>query len=131
LVDVICAFMDPAKFLIWNVRGLNSSSRQDVVRTLVEASRVDIVCLQETKMAVVPQGILISMLGSDFPNHFKLPTTGASGGIIVIVAWRRALGTTRHCRVDTYSVSVQFFLDKGHAWWVTCVYGPQGNEEKN
>jgi exonuclease III len=54
LVDVICVFMDPKKILIWNVRGLNSSSRQDVVRTLVEASRVDIVCLQETKMAVVP-----------------------------------------------------------------------------
>jgi exonuclease III len=72
--------MDPAKILIWNVRELNSSSREDVVRTLVEASRANIVCLQETKMADVPRGALLSMLGSDFSSHMALPATGASGG---------------------------------------------------
>jgi exonuclease III len=42
--------MDPSKILIWNVRGLNASTRQDVVRAEVVSSGVDVVCLQETKM---------------------------------------------------------------------------------
>jgi hypothetical protein len=33
--------MDLKKIIIWNVRGLNSRSRQDVVRTLVDLARVD------------------------------------------------------------------------------------------
>jgi exonuclease III len=83
---------------------VNSSSRQDVVHTLVKASRADIVCLQETKMVVVPRGALVSMQGSDFSSHVALPAAGASGGIIV--AWRQALGTTGQCRVDMFSMSV-------------------------
>jgi exonuclease III len=54
LWSIFFVSMDLAKILIWNVRGLNSSSQQDDVRTLVEASRADIVCLQETKMTAVP-----------------------------------------------------------------------------
>ena len=36
LVDLkTCCLMDPAKILIWNVTGLNSTSRQDSVRSIV------------------------------------------------------------------------------------------------
>jgi exonuclease III len=81
--------MDPAKIFIWNVRGLNSLARQDSVRTLVSTSRVDIVCLQETKFVVVSRRVLLPMLGSDFTNFVELPSTGASGGILV--AWRNSV----------------------------------------
>jgi exonuclease III len=84
--------MDPNKILVWNVRGLNSSARQDSVRTLVSSSRVDIVCLQETKFAAVSQRTLLAMLGSDFLNYIELPSIGASGGILV--AWRNSVGIT-------------------------------------
>jgi endonuclease/exonuclease/phosphatase family metal-dependent hydrolase len=33
-------------------------------------------------------------------------------------------------RIDAHSTSVQFCLAEGQTWWLTCVYGPQGNEEK-
>jgi exonuclease III len=72
--------MDPGKILVWNVRGLNSSARQDAVRTLVEASRADIVCLQETKMADVTRRVLLSMLGTDFSCTLELRANGTSGG---------------------------------------------------
>jgi exonuclease III len=68
---------------------LNSVARQDVVRTLVEASKVDIVCLQEMKMANVSQRVLLAMLGTDFSCTLELPASGASGGILI--AWRRAV----------------------------------------
>jgi exonuclease III len=78
--------MDPTKILIWNVRGLNSSARQDTVHTLVEASRANIVCLQETRMAAISQTVMLSMLGNEFTNHVELPAIGSSAGILV--AWK-------------------------------------------
>ena len=74
--------MDPAHILNWNVRGLNSVARQDAVRVMVDASKIDVVCLQETKLSNVSRSLILSMLGSDFDNNFIcLPSEGASGGI--------------------------------------------------
>jgi exonuclease III len=120
--------MDPAKILIWNVRGLNSSATQDSIATLVSTTRVNIVCLQETKFATVSQRILLSMLGSDFSNFVELPPPGASGGILV--AWKNSVGSTRQVKVGVHSVLVQFRLQAGQTWWLTCVYGPRANDEK-
>jgi hypothetical protein len=44
---LICVFMDPARILVWNVRGLNSTSRQDAVRPLVK--------LQELTLCAKPK----------------------------------------------------------------------------
>jgi exonuclease III len=79
--------MDPAHILNWNVRGLNSVARQDAVRVMADASKIDVVCLQETKLSNVSRSLILSMLGSDFDNNFIcLPSEGASGGILI--AWR-------------------------------------------
>ena len=59
---------------------------------MVDSSKIDVVCLQETKMSTVSRRMVLSMLGSDFDNNFiYLPSDGASGGILV--AWRLQLGT--------------------------------------
>jgi len=79
--------MNPSHILIWNVRGLNSVARRNVVRSLVVSTKIDIVCLQETKMVAISREIILSMLGSDFDNNYIcLPSVGASGGILI--AWR-------------------------------------------
>jgi exonuclease III len=119
--------MDHDKILIWNVRGLNSSARQDSVHTLVASSQIDIVCLQETKFAAVSRWVMLAMLGSDFSSFVEFPSNGASGGILV--AWRNSVGSTGETRVDEHSFSVQFRLQDGQTWWLICVYGPQGSEE--
>lgn len=120
--------MDPTKVLIWNVRGLNSSVRKDSLRTLLNSSRSDIVCIQETKIADMTQRTLLSDLGSDFTDHVWLPAVGASGG--VFVAWRRHVVVTGASHIDANSVSVQFCPTDGVPWWLTCVYGPQGTDDK-
>jgi exonuclease III len=121
--------MDPSHILIWNVWGLNAMTRQDAVWMLVNVAKVDIVCLQETKMAEVSRRLILSMLGSDFDNNsIFLPSVGASGG--VLIAWRAALGMVGASRLDAYCASVQFCPENGEAWWLTCVYGPHGNEDK-
>jgi exonuclease III len=120
--------MDPSKILIWNVRGLNGAARQDAVRTLVDSAQVDVVCLQETKMVDVSRFLLLRMLGPAFDNFVFLPSVGASGGILV--AWKNSIGVCAGSRVDEYSVSVNFHSSTSSPWWLTCVYGPQGNRDK-
>jgi hypothetical protein len=69
------------------------------------------------------------MFGSEFDNNFVyLPSAGASGG--VLIAWRTRLGTLAASRIDLFSVSVQFGPENGVPWWLTVVYGPQGNDNK-
>lgn len=120
--------MDPKNIIVWNVRGLNSTARQDSVRIMVETAKVDIVCLQETKMEAISRRLILSMLGSSFSNYIFLPSIGASGGILL--CWRDRLGAALATRVDSFSVSVQFVSGEGTPWWLTCVYGPQGRDDK-
>lgn len=120
--------MDPSKILIWNVRGLNSTARQDSVRTLVQSTRADVVCLQETKMERISQWLVLSTLGPDFCHFTVVPSVGASGGILV--AWRQDVGPAGCTRMDAHCASVQFLPADGEPWWLTCVYGPQGDEDK-
>jgi exonuclease III len=76
--------MDPAHILLWNVWGLNSSSRQNVVQTLVDSVKADVICLQETKMGQITRRIVLTMFGSEFDNNFVyLPSAGASGGVFI------------------------------------------------
>ena len=95
----------------------------------MDASKIDVVCLQETKMSTVSRRLVLSMLGSEFDNNFiYLPSDGASGGILV--AWRIQLGIVGATRVDAHSLSVQFCSSNGSAWWLTCVYGPKQDQDK-
>jgi hypothetical protein len=84
--------------------------------------------LQETKMQFIARSTLISVLGAEFSEYVFLPWNGASGGILV--AWKNHLRFTGASRVDNHSVSIQFHKQEGGTWWLTCVYGPQGDEEK-
>jgi len=94
----------------------------------VDSSRSDIVCIQETKITELSRRIILSALGSDFSDFTFAPSIGASGGILI--AWRRHIGVSTAQRVDNHSVTVQFSPVNGQSWWLTCVYGPQGNDEK-
>jgi hypothetical protein len=102
---LICFPRNPSNIMIWNVRGLNSPGRQDAVRVLVDSAKVDIVCLQETKLGHVSRQLVLSMLGSEFDNNFVfLPSVGASGGILI--AWRSRLGSLGASTVDHYCISI-------------------------
>jgi len=79
-------------------------------------------------MSGISRGCILSLLGSDFPHWLELPAIGASGGILV--AWRHGLGLDNATRLDTFSVSIQFSPANSQNWWLTCVYGPQGDDNK-
>jgi endonuclease/exonuclease/phosphatase family metal-dependent hydrolase len=67
--------MDNTTVISWNVRGLNDRARRDTVRTLVHDIHPSIVCLQETKLAVIPQHLVFAMLGISFADFGYLPAS--------------------------------------------------------
>jgi exonuclease III len=90
--------MNPSKIVCWNVRGLNSKSRQDVVCNLINSFRANVVCIQETKMPKISLQTVLSSLGSNFVHRLVLPSVGSSGGILV--AWTNEIGPASTSRVD-------------------------------
>lgn len=75
--------MDNISILSWNVRGVNARARKDAIRTLVDGIRPSIVCLQETKLDVIPQTLIMLMLGSAFAEFAYLPASNTRGGILI------------------------------------------------
>ena len=120
--------MNPSAILIWNVRGLNKIDRCNAVRDVILSSNADIVCLQETKVAILTQQVLLSVFGTVYDNFVALPAVGTRGG--VLVAWKGGSCQAVASRVDNFSVSVLFAEPEGRNWWFSGVYGPQGDDEK-
>jgi hypothetical protein len=78
----------------------------DVVRNWVNLARVNVVCIQETKMSDISKYTVSTILGSNFAHILVMPYVGTSGGILV--AWCKEIGPASASRVDSHSVSVQF-----------------------
>jgi hypothetical protein len=81
---VIMFAMASEGILIWNVRGLNTTSHYDALRQLVSTERPSIVCIQETKLDVISPFDVIQLLGHGF-DYSYLPVVQTRGG--VLVAW--------------------------------------------
>jgi hypothetical protein len=65
--------MDPSSALLWNVRGLNGTARQDVLRKMVE----------ETGMEEITRLDLLCLLDPEFDSFIFLPSVGSSGGVFL------------------------------------------------
>lgn len=126
--------MENTSVMSWNVRGLNDRSRRDTVRTLVDDVRPSIVCLQETKLAVIPQHMVFAMLGLSYSVFAYLPASNTRGGILI--AAREADISMSDVLVGCFSVTVkvrhasQAEADDDRSWWLSSVYGPQDDSDK-
>lgn len=89
---------------VWNVRGLNSRARCDVVREFLLQERASVACLVETKVDVLQNNMVYDLMGTNF-DYLCLPANGASDGIIV--GWSRDEWTvsTQTCR--SFSATIQ------------------------
>lgn len=70
--------------LNWNLRGLNNPARRLVLRNMVSQQKATIVCIQESKLAMVDNALIVEAFGPQFANKFcYLPADGTRGRIIV------------------------------------------------
>lgn len=76
------------KIMSWNVRGLGSKRKRDVVRNIIRSLRCDVVCIQETKLDNYDLSYVSSLLPSYFDrNCVMLYATGTARGCLI--AWKR------------------------------------------
>jgi exonuclease III len=78
--------MNSSNVLIWNVRGVNDRGHRDTVRKVVVSCKPILICLQETKLALIDFHVMLSIFGRDYRDFVYLPAQGTRGGILV--TWR-------------------------------------------
>ena len=114
--------------LVWNVRGLNSRSRRNVVRELVAQENISLLSLQETKLDDCSDSLVLEICGAGFDYFFK-PATNTCGGILL--AWRSDTWSVTNPLIWSYSLTAKVSLIQGDGtWWWTSIYGPQGDHRK-
>ena len=47
--------------LCWNVKGANDRDKRKVIKALIKSQKVDLACLQETKMPEMSMGLVCSL----------------------------------------------------------------------
>jgi exonuclease III len=75
------------KIISWNVRGLNERDKRLRISNLLRLWKVDIVCLQETKMESISNSFVQSLWGCPYVDWCRVDSRGASGGILIM--WDR------------------------------------------
>ena len=114
--------------VVWNVRGLNARARCNVVRELVSQEHVSLISLQETKLDDCDDRLILDLLGSCF-DYFFLPACNTCGGILL--AWKREIWSASCPSRRDFSLTAKVtHIASGEDWWLTSVYGPQGESDK-
>jgi hypothetical protein len=107
------------KILSWNVRGLNEGNKRLRVRKLLSQWKVDTVCLQETKLELITNGLVQSLWRCLYVEWCHV----ASGGILLM--WDRRVVTKLDICLGSFVVACSFRnVDDGLVWAFVGVYGP-------
>jgi exonuclease III len=115
-------------FAIWNGRGLNSPARRLAVYQAISPANAAVVCIQETKMAVISDRVVRECLGPSFDELFYLPADGTRGGILL--AWQSAWVSVSHPHYSANAVTARISIGADQSWWFAGVYGPQSDVDK-
>jgi hypothetical protein len=115
------------KLLSWNVRGLNDPKKREVLKNWLTEWKVDVVCLQETKLDKVDWKVIQSIWGNRFAGWEVLNAEHTAGGDLLL--WDKRVLELTDSKVGTFSVSCCWkgIID-GFEWVGTGVYGPNRDD---
>ena len=71
------------KLLSWNVRGANESTKRKVIKSVIRKQKVDLFCIQETKVQVMSDRVVSSLGSGRFLDWKALDACGSAGGILI------------------------------------------------
>ncbi|RVX13271.1 hypothetical protein CK203_018005 [Vitis vinifera] len=110
------------KILSWNVRGANESSKRKVIKTFLRNQRVDVICIQETKIQAMSDNIARSIGSGRFLEWKAVNAEGASGGILM--CWDKRSLEVLDWEEGQFTLSCRFRnIENGAIWIFTGVYG--------
>ena len=69
--------------LSWNVRGVNNFEKRKVIKQFIRDQRVDLVCLQETKVQEMSHGLACSLRVGRFSKWGTVDAIGTVGGLML------------------------------------------------
>ncbi|KAJ9685002.1 hypothetical protein PVL29_017148 [Vitis rotundifolia] len=117
------------KIMSWNVRGANDSSKRRIIKSFVRKQKVTLLCIQETKIHLMSEGVVRSLGAGRFLDWRALKASGSAGG--VLVCWDKRSLDILDWEVGQFSISCRFrVVDNGAIWVFTGVYGPFAKEER-
>ena len=71
------------KILSWNVRGVNDPDKRKVIKNFIRTQRVDLVCLQETKVQEINKVLAYSLGVGCFSKLESLECRGDHRGVFI------------------------------------------------
>ena len=111
------------KILSWNVRGANDGAKRKVIKSFIKMQRVDVVCLQETKLKDVSKRLIRELGVGRFLEWVAVNADGASGGILIF--WDTRVIQLLEKEEGQFTLSCRFkSLEEDFVWVFTGVYGP-------
>jgi hypothetical protein len=123
-------FFMKLKLLTWNVRGLNDPKKRVVLKNWLRTWKVDVVCLQETKLDKVDERVIHSIWGNRFTGWEVLNADNTAGGVLLL--WDKRVVDRVNSIVGRFSVSCHWkSLVDGFEWVGTGVYGPNRDDSRS
>ena len=111
------------KILSWNVKGVNNPEKRKVIKQFIRDQRVDLVCLQETKVQNMTLRMARSLGAGRFSDWVSVDASGSAGGILLLWDKRILEVSETVCRIFTASCSFRNVEDS-FQWIFIGVYGP-------
>lgn len=117
------------KILSWNVRGVNESSKRSTIKSLIQKWKVDVLCLQETKVENWSTTWIQQIWGNRWADWATLEASGTRGGIIII--WDKRQWVKTDTLQGSYSISCMLeSIQEEFRWCFTGIYGPHTDPER-
>ena len=94
------------RILSWNVRGANDRDKRKVIKLVIKSQRVDVVCVQETKIKEMNTGLVRSLGVGRHLDWRAINSRGAVGGIMVF--WDNRMVELVDLEEGEFSISCRF-----------------------
>jgi mannosylglycoprotein endo-beta-mannosidase len=115
--------------LYWNIRGINDDRKWDAVKSKINESGCDILCLQETKREVCDVLFVKNFCHSRMDDFVFLPSAGNSGGSLI--AWNSSKFDGQLIFQNNFAQPLEFSCNlSGENWILTNIYAPCTSEGK-
>lgn len=113
----------------YNTRGLGSSEKHRTIRKLVRKGEIELIMLQETKLANFQPRICSKIWPSDGYNFAHSDSVGRSGGLLMIWETSKFNITNSVCKKNYMALTGQW-VSSGSVCTFINVYGPSSVTEK-